>query len=212
MKKIIFLILLSVIFLSLISCGEIEYDENEVKAEAVRLIKTSALLDELFWGEGIEYVDDLNYADGAYRMASDLSLLKFGISTINDLEALTRATFSENYANSTLAGSLGTKNDGEFVYVLVRYYQKYADAEQKEPVCIMVNSNYKPLLNDEVSYLYDTVKVISSDKKRIYISVDALVTRGDKIQRKTLDVALVIEDGKYKIDTPTYTTYTAAEE
>ena len=208
MKKIISLIILLAVIFSFCSCGVIEYDEQEVKKEAEELIKSSVILDEIFWGKGISYVEDLNYANGSYYMASDLDLLKYGISTIRELEEWTLRTYSERYATSTLNSSLGTKNDGDFVYVLVRYYQKFNDAEQLEPECIMVNSRYEPLLTDELEYLYDTIQVISSDKEHIYITIDVNVTRGEKTQRKTLDISLVVEDGKYQIDTPTYTTYT----
>lgn len=208
MKKIISLIILLAVIFSFCSCGAIEYDEQEVKKEAEELIKSSVILDEIFWGKGISYVEDLNYANGSYYMASNLDLLKYGISTIRELEEWTLRTYSERYATSTLNSSLGTKNDGDFVYVLVRYYQKFSDAEQLEPECIMVNSRYEPLLTDELEYLYDTIQVISSDKEHIYITIDVNVTRGEKTQRKTLDISLVVEDGKYQIDTPTYTTYT----
>lgn len=54
MKKIISLITLIALLCSLISCGEKnrEYDENEVKLAAEALIRKSADLNRIFWGEG----------------------------------------------------------------------------------------------------------------------------------------------------------------
>ena len=212
MKKIISAFLLISIIFTLFSCGKIEYDEETVKDAARELISKSATLDEIFWGAGISYNEDLNYSSGSYYMASTLSLLEYGIDTIYDIEALAFETFSKKYATSSLNSVLASAGDGENIYVLARYYQKYSDAEQIIPECIMVNSEYVPLLTDKVEYLYDTVKVLYSDNKYIYISIDVDVSRGEKTQRKTLSVSLVIEDGKYKIDTPTYTTYTATDE
>ncbi len=211
MKRIVFLFIVLSISLSLVACGNIEYDEDELKEKAKELIYTSAVLDEIFWGAGIDYVNDLSFSNGIYYMASEISLNKYGIRTVYDLEVLTRATLSERYANSALQSALGGANDGEFVFVLARYYQKYSDIEQKEPVCIMVNSSYKPLLTDTVDYLYDTIKVLSSDKERIYLTIDVNVTRDKSTQRQTLDIALTIENGEYKIDSPTYTTYIETE-
>jgi hypothetical protein len=99
MKKIFSFVLILTLTLSLFSCGEIEYDENEVKAQSAELIKKSAVLNEIYWGKGIDYVYNLNFSDGSYFMADDLSLYKYGIKTISDLEVLTRATFSEKYCH-----------------------------------------------------------------------------------------------------------------
>ena len=211
MRRIITLILLLCISFTLVGCSNIKYDENEVKTEAAKLISKSSVLDQLFWGKGIEYIPDLNYANGSYYMANPLSLLTYGVETVSDIEALASEVFSTRYAKSSLQSVFGSKDNENFVYVLVRYYQKYSDAEKKYPECIMVNSKYEPILTDEIEYLYDTIKVLNSDKERIYITIDVNVKRGDKTQNKTIDVALVIEDGKYKIDTPTYTAYTAEE-
>ena len=215
MKKLLVLILLLSLLASLTSCSNIEYDEAEVKSTAVELIRASALLDEILWGRGIEYVEDLNYSNGSYYMASEISLIKYGIRTVADIESLAYATFSARYAKSSLQSVLGVdqsdKDEDDFVYVLVRYYQKYEDAEQNEPVCIMVNSKYEPLLCDEVEYLYDTVKVLGSDREHIYISIDARVTREEKSQINTVNISLVVENGSYKIDTPTYTSYKEAD-
>jgi hypothetical protein len=211
MKKILISLLVIILTLSLFSCGKIKYDENDVRSAAKELILKSAILDKLFWGDGIEYVEDLNYANGSYYMASPLSLISYGIETVSDIEELTRATFSERYAKSSLESVFGVKqqyeDENDFVYVLVRYYQKYEDTEGQVPICIMVNSKYEPLLTDKVEYLLDTVKVLYSDKERIYVSVDASVSRGDKTQINTVKFALVFENGSYKIDTPTYTSY-----
>lgn len=211
MKKIISAFLLLSLVFTLFSCGKITYNEEDVKSAARELISKSATLDEIFWGAGISYIEDLNYSSGSYYMASALSLMEYGIDTIYDIETLAFETFSIKYATSSLNSVLGSIKDSESVYVLARYYQKYSDAAETIPECIMVNSKYVPLLTDKVEYLFDTIEVMGSDSKYIYISIEVDVSRGEKTERKTLSISLVVEDGKYKIDTPTYTTYTATD-
>ena len=75
----------------------------------------------------------------------------------------------------------------------------------------MVYSKYEPFLKDGVEYLYDTLKVLYSDSERIYVEIEALVTREEKTQTRTIKIGLVEENGEYKIDTPTYLTYFESE-
>lgn len=211
MKKLITLLVILTLVLSLCACGEIKYDEARVKADAERLIRESEILNEIYWGEGIGYIEDIEFSSGYYYIADDLSLKKYGINTIEDLKALTRKTLSEGYSQSVFEGSLVGVSDEGGVRVFARYYQKYSENDLKTPEYILVYSKYEPFLKDEVEYLYDTLKVLNSDRERVYVEIDALVTREEKTQTRTLKIGLVEENGEYKIDTPTYLTYFESE-
>ena len=211
MKKLISLLILLILALSFTACGEIEYDEARVKADAERLIKESAVLNEIYWGEGIGYIEDIEFSSGYYYIADDLSLKKYGIETIEDLKTLTLKTLSAGYSQSVFEGSLVGVSDEGGIRVFARYYQKYSAADLKTPEHIMVYSKYEPFLKDGVEYLYDTLKVLYSDSERIYVEIEALVTREEKTQTRTIKIGLVEENGEYKIDTPTYLTYFESE-
>ena len=211
MKKLISLLVILTLVLSLCACGEIKYDEARVKSDAERLIRESEILNEIYWGEGIGYIEDIEFSSGYYYIADDLSLKKYGIKTIEDLKALTRKTLSEGYSQSVFEGSLVGVSDEGGVRVFARYYQKYSENDLKTPEYILVYSKYEPFLKDEVEYLYDTLKVLNSDSERVYVEIDALVTREEKTQTRTLKIGLVEENGEYKIDTPTYLTYFESE-
>lgn len=211
MKKLISLLVILTLVLSLCACGEIKYDEARVKADAERLIRESEILNEIYWGEGIGYIEDIEFSSGYYYIADDLSLKKYGIKTIEDLKALTRKTLSEGYSQSVFEGSLVGVSDEGGVRVFARYYQKYSEHDLNTPEYILVYSKYEPFLKDEVEYLYDTLKVLNSDRERVYVEIDALVTREEKTQTRTLKIGLVEENGEYKIDTPTYLTYFESE-
>ena len=204
MKKLLSLIIIISILTLLVSCNR-KYDEEVVRVEAERLIRASENLNEIFWGRGIDYIEGTNTADGYYREASYSALKKFGFTTIKELEELTRATFSESYADSVLATTTSSIIDEDGIQFLARYYQKYTDETYTEPECIMVYTQVKPLLLDEVEYFYDSLRVTHSKKKTVFVEIDCKVVREDgKTQTKTLEIGLVEEENGWRISTPTY--------
>ena len=208
MKKAISLVLIFVILLSVTSCGDREYDENTVLAEAKRLIPLTAELNEIFWGKGIEYIKDESTASGYYYMADPSYLTIAGFETIEELKDMTRAAFSSSYCESIFYAVFSSNTDTEGVQNLIRYYQKYSDLQMKEPECIMVYSKAIVLLTDEVEYLYDTMKVVGSKKEKVFVTLSVKVTRGDKSQIREIKVGLIEEKNiGWRIDTPTYITY-----
>ena len=201
MKKIVSLILCTVILLSLVSCGEesIKYDEAEVLVAARELIGKSGNLNTLFWGEGIEYVEDDLYKNGYYYPANPLSLYKYGIYTVEDMREMAREVFSVAYCESIFSSVLSATGDEDVIVGYTRYYQgSYS---------VMVYSLAKVLLTDEVEYLTDTLKVVGADEKMVYVTLKATVTRDDVSQTRELKVGFVYENETWKINTPTYMTF-----
>ncbi len=207
MKRNVCILLLFCTIFSLISCGKIKYDEKTVIEKSKILIENSAILNEIYWGEGIGYDLDTSMSNGYYYPANLLSCSSYGITTLDDLKMLTAKTFSLEYSNSIFRASLLDTENSAGGYVLTRYYQKYSDLEQKNPECIMVYSKYEPMLKDKVEYLYDTLKVLNSDSEKIYISIDTNVTRDFETQKRNIRIALVLQNGEYRIDSPTYITF-----
>lgn len=209
MKKIISLLLvLSLSLLSLISCGDRKYDEAEVKAAARTLIADSVILNEIFWGSGIPYVDDQNTSDGIYFEAYYAYHKNLGFETVDELMEMTGKVFSEKQCSLIESTILSSVTVGDEVYSLARYYQKVSALDNKTPVCIMVNTDCKNLLIGEAVYDLDSIEVIGSEKKTVYVTVDATVTYEDyEPQTRSIRVALVEEDAGWRIDSPTYLSY-----
>lgn len=208
MKKLLSIIMIISLVGLLFSCKDRKYDEAEVKAAAEELIKTSEVLNEVFWGRGIDYIEDANTGNGYYREASYSALKKLGFSTISELEKMTRATFSESYADSALSTTVSSISDEDGVQILARYYQKYTDETYTEPQCIMVYTVAVPLLLDKVEYDYSSLRVTHSKKETVYVEIDCKVTTNEgKSQTKTIEIGLVEEEDGWRIDTPTYATY-----
>ena len=208
MKKIISFCLLLAVCLSLFSCEKNrEYDEGEVALAAAEIIPKTALLNEIYWGDGIPYVENLNTAVGYYYEASPTFLIENGIETIEDLKEMTRAVFSESYSTNVFDTKLTSVKDGDEIISYARYYQNYSDAEGLTPDRIMVYSRAVSLLKDEVEYLPETVKVLYSEGERVFVSINATVTRDGKSQTREIKVALVEESSGWRVDTPTYISF-----
>ena len=206
--RIISLLLITVTIVSLFtlsSCNR-KYDEEEIIEVSKILLKDAEMLNIVYYGSGIEYFDDED-EKGYYRKANVNHLEELGFSTIDELKKLTDKTFSVGYSSelySTILSSLVTDIS---IVSPARYYQAY-DEETGAPTHIMVYSNFTPMLKDSIVYDYDSLRVEGSKKEKVYVKIDATVTKADgKSQNTTVTVALVEEDDGWRIDNPTYANY-----
>ena len=205
MKKIIALILVLTCLFSLFSCGDREYDEAVVKEEAKTLIEASVLLNEVLWGKGIAYSEDKNTSNGVYYEAVFAAHYQMGFKTLSELKSMIQKTFSSDYCQHIFKTVMSSNADENY---MTRYYQKYSSADGTTPEAIMVNSEWMPLLVDEVTYYTDTIEVIGSKKQLIYVTVNASVKReGVGTQATVLTIALIEEKEGFRLDSPTYLSY-----
>ena len=152
-KSLLILLVLSLLLPCLLAgCAEKDrtYDEAEVLAAAKELIEGSILLNEIYYGRGIPYLDDASEANGYYYPADPFFEDESGIGSIADLRERTDAVYTRALADLIYRTKLSSVSDEDGVRALARYYQKYEDAEQTQPVCIMVNVRAEVFLVDEV--------------------------------------------------------------
>ena len=211
MKKLFtVLMIMALSVATLVSCGESnrEYDEAEVKAAAKTLIEASSLLNEVYWGDGIPYNDNKNTSDGVYYEAEYIYHHRLGFDNIAELMELTEKTFSKDYSQSIYSTLLNSIQDGDKAIILSRYYQKYSAADGKTPESIMVNSTWVKIFLDDVTYDYDSIKVIGSEGEKVYVTINATVSRAElDPQVREIRIALVEEDAGWRIDSPTFLNY-----
>lgn len=215
--KIKAFLLTIIVILSLlltISCTKNrEYDEAEVTIAAKELLKKSEKLNYIYYGYGIEYEKNESEANGAYYKADSLSLERFGIETVADIENLTYETFSNDLAYSVISTKLngGSLDEDSTVMNYARYYQK-TNALDGSNECIMVYKLAEVYLTDETEYLYDTLKVIGSEGEQVLIQIDVKVTNSEeKEQIQTLDFTLIEESNGWRISSPTYVKFVDRE-
>ncbi len=208
------LVIISTVF-SLASCKgnngifNREYDEGEVSAAAEDLIKKSEILNEIYWGKGIPYVDDPSLSNGAYYPADETYLKNIGVETIDDLKAKTQNVFSSDMCEWVFESVLSSVGTGTSVY-LSRYVQQYGGKDLDEPEYILVNKNYRIILTDTVVYDYGSIKVIGSNGNLVTVNIDCTVTNSDGDSSKTtISVDLIEESKGWRIATPTYTVYSS---
>lgn len=212
-KRVILLTLVVIIAVfSVISCGKVEnreYDEAQVLLAAKALIEKSEILNELYYGKGIAYEDDINLATGIYYPADEISVKSFGIETVEDIKTLTRECFTVSLSNIMIGTKLQAVTDSSGNQSYVRYYQKYDTLDPKKPECIMVNKEIEVLLKDKVTYDYSTLSVKGAEGQTVKVTIAVTVEneKGD-VQHKTLEIGLLEEENGWRIDTPTYARYT----
>ena len=199
--------LVAAIILGLSKCeAGRDYDEDEVLEAVAPLLRDAELLNFVYYGSGVRYYDD-SAATGYYREADKAHLEELGFSTIEELKALTEKTFSASYSELIYSTVLSSMTDGTSIISLARYYQA-TDAETGAPTHIMVQSKYTVLFKDSIAYDYNSFKVVGSKGEKVYVTVDATVTRADgATQKTTVTITLFEEEYGWRIDNPTYANY-----
>lgn len=185
-----------------------EYDEGEVIDAARELIEKSQLLNEIYYGKGIPATTDSSTASGYYFEADIRYLMEHDFRTIDDLREMTSAVFTENMCNLIFTTKLSSINDGDNTQSLARYYQKYSDAEGREPECIMVYTRAISLLKGETIYDLSTLRVdgVKGQVITVALEVNLFNEEGDS-QTATLKVDLLEEKNGFRLDSPTYKVY-----
>ena len=207
-KKIISLTLAVLMLfstLTLTSCNR-SFDEEEVLAAANELLKQAEILNVVYYGSGIRYVDT-DEEMGYYRRADLLHLEELGFSTIDELKAMTEKTFSDKYSQMIYKTILSSLTDDTSVVTLARYHQVY-DEKTGEPTHIMVYSKFSLMMKGSLEYDYDTLRVVGSKKDKVNLLIDATVTNTEgKSQKTTVTVTLVEDENGWRIDAPVYANY-----
>ena len=204
--KLFILLLITVSLLpSLISCNR-RYDEEEVLTSAKELLTVAEVLNEIYYGRGIQYVTTGNI-DGYYYEADPMHLKYLGFYTVEELKNKTLETFTRGYANQIFATKLSAIEDETGIQQMIRYYQKYDGENLLTPVCIMVYSMAPVSLKDEIIYDYSSLRVAGVSGQTVSVEVDATVTSGEKIQTVTIKIDLIEEDNGWRIDNPCYANY-----
>ncbi len=209
--KILTLALVGMLILT--SCGEDEipdreYDEAEVLEAARELIDDSIILNEIYWGAGIPYIDDANLKDGVYYPADDTYLSKIGVKTLEDLKNLTRGTFSDDQCEWIFSTLMSSVSDGNGIVSLARYGQKWGGENLDVPEYILVNSDATVWLDDTVDYNYDMMAVSDVEGEVITVRLLVTVTNPEgKIMNENIDVKLIEESDGWRLHSPTYVSY-----
>ena len=209
------LIVILVPVLSFSSCDkeipDREYSEAEVLSAASSLLEKTEMLNVVIYGKGIGTNGSTNNQVGAYAEADFLHLQTLGFSTISELEAKIRETYTASHADYIISTVLSPIMIDGVMVSNTRYYQKYEDEVNKtNPICIMVHREYEYVFTDSIVYDYSTLKVKDVEGNTLMISVMATVTDGDGNSQTTELVFELIEEANgWRINTNTFRNYNA---
>lgn len=197
------LLIIATIPLTLISC-DIKYDEAEVKAAAIELIKASVKINDIYYGEGIRFLEYSENNVSLYCEADPTHLAELGFSTINELKKMTKEVFSEAHAEGMFSGTFSGAGTSQ----MSRYYQQNDDNRvDPKPLYIMVHREYDPLIKSEMIYNFDTLTITGSNREYVNATIDVTVTLDGKTQIQTLNIRLVEEDAGWRLASTTFTNY-----
>lgn len=184
-----------------------EYDKAEVEAAASELLEDSKLLNYIYWGEGIPYVDDKSLSSGSYYPADQNYLDSIGIKTIEDLKTLTEKTYSKGMCEWIYSSVLSSVHSDTSVAGLSRYEQVFGGKNNDEPEYIRVYTEANYWLVDEVEY-HSSVEALRSEGDIVYVLVLATVTNPEgKVMNTNLEIGLIEEEDGWRLDSPTYARY-----
>ena len=184
-----------------------EYDKAEVEAAAAELLEDSKLLNYIYWGKGIPYVDDKSLSSGSYYPADQNYLDSIGIKTIEDLKTLTEKTYSKGMCEWIYSSVLSSVHSDTSVAGLSRYEQVFGGKNNDEPEYIRVYTEANYWLVDEVEY-HSSVEALRSEGDVVYVLVLATVTNPEgKVMNTNLEIGLIEEEDGWRLDSPTYARY-----
>ena len=207
---VLFTLILSTLVgvLSFSSCNR-SYDEVDVLTNAKKLLQRAEVLNQVYYGKGIEYNRVSGLQNGAYYDADPTHLSKLGFSTVEELKELTEKTFTVEYSIQLYSTILSPLTVDGVTVALARYYQKYeGDNVFGEPICIMVYSEFDILFRDTVTYDYSTLRIKGVKGEVVTVSVDATVqnSKGES-QDIVIDIQLLEENDGWRIDNHTWANY-----
>lgn len=196
--------ILSVLFASLLviltfsGCGCAKISEEEAKLEIKKLVDASYDLNVIIYGEGLPYYERTDTINQLYAPVADTAKYK----SISNLKVDIRKTFSESYSKILEATAFEGQEGVEFGYHnQPRYIEVLGE--------LMVLKDFYNVDFDSDKYgEYEGIKVQKYNTNVIKIVkiskrfVEGEITSVDG--RTTIRVTLVLENGEWRLDSPTY--------
>ncbi len=206
MKRIaLFLVLVILLSTALISCDR-DYDEAVVKAAAAELLENSILVNEIFYGAGAPIDQNKLHLSNGYYKAVDLDYLSpIGAYNIEGLKTAAKAVYTEKMCDIIFSNCLESLRDSDGN---VRYYARYNEMTVNKEKHLFVYTAATPLYENDVEYLYDTMRVVGADGEYILINIDVRVLTFDGLSRiQNCEFILLEESNGFRLDTLSFVKY-----
>ena len=214
MKKTLSVLLLGALLvasvLSLASCAKL--DTTGLLEAAPDLIARSVKLNEIFFGEGIPYVEGATSVGNYYEADPDY-LREAGFRTVDQLKKQTLSVFSAEYSEIVFAANLSGFSVEGSGYTYARYTSSQPEAlrDEKETILVYVGEGIQnPYLIGKCTYDYASAEIteVGRDYAELTLSVHTeypvceVYPEGFE-ETAPMTVRFVYENG-WRIDSPTY--------
>lgn len=179
-------------------------DDATLLAEAERLIRASVPLDRLFFVEGLPATEGQG-VEGYVPV--DTSALAAGFSSYAGVCAYAHEIYSDALFESFEGLGIRAVTDGSQLIRRAYCYDKTDKNGNPQEFLVSTAGLHKQM--DAAEYHLSTLRVKDKSASTARLTVEATVTSHDtaETQRRTVTVALVLEDGVWKLDTLTCLTY-----
>ena len=205
MKRIFLLLLTACLLCSFWGCKELPEDEL-LLSRAKELIPKTETFNRIFYIEGIPLEHTFQEENG-YQKADMSYLAIYGIEKIEDAQDMMGGVWSSAYIEPVKKSSLMTSViEGNTIASYVYCYDRYTKGGVYTGV--MVNVEGLPIQAGEVTYHYDTLRVVEKEEEKAALELDVTVKNKDgETKNITLDVVLVLENGVWLLDSNTAVVY-----
>ena len=211
-KRIIaaFVLVLGIV-LMFVSCGGEKYTAEEIRAALDELIPASAELNEIYFGEGLPIARDEEELLELYgELDSDIEMINYApvspdaaYHTEEELKAATRAVFSEDYSEFLFTrGFVGitsttTDENGEIVMAQNAIYARYIETDG----ILTRQIGMEDVMKLGREYDLDRMEIVSQKSDNVVVDIPTSV---DGEADVTVRIKLVMTDGGWRLDSPTY--------
>ena len=190
MKKTVFKIsllamLIVILAISLVGCGKIS--EDEAKTYIKDLVEKSYDLNDIYFGKGLNYVDNGNPND-SYMVVS----VTERYITKNALIIATRQVFSQTYAQSLIDGAFSGYGSPINQNSVMSRYSIF-----DEDGLIYVNKNYEALIEQVRTYNFENIEITKISRR--FVEANIFTEKNEKVK-----VVLVKENNEWRLDSATY--------
>ena len=206
MKRIALFLILSLLFCTAMNSCDRDYDEAAVMTATEELLEKSILVNEIFFGVGAP-VDQskLHLSNGNYKPVDLDYLSPIGAYNINGLKEAAKEVYTEELCNIIFSTWLESLRDSDGN---VRYSARYNEMTVNNEKNMYVYTEAVPLYENDVVYLYDTMRVKGADGEYIMVEIDVRVVTFDGFSRtQKCEFILLEERDGFRLDTLSFVKY-----
>ncbi len=190
-KRISLVFLAVVMIFSLVSCSS--HSDEEIIEAAKTLIEKSYIINEIYYGKGLPTTDEDSLGFSSNYAIVDTSC---GFASVEDIKKATAEVYASDYCEHLYVVAFeGLSTDDRESVSYARFMDDYTDK------LTMLKEIKETGADLNRTYDFSTIVVEKCVRNIATIKIMSLV---DGKEDKELTINLILEDGQWKLNTPTY--------